>query len=147
MKEQTTWYDEGLQFKCTGCGACCGGSPGYVFLTEEDEKNIAEELNISISAFQKKYTCIFLGKRSLIEAKENHDCIFLKNKQCSIYHSRPKQCRTYPFWSGIMQKKEHWIEEKQYCEGIDRKDGNFYSKEQIEKILLEKSSTKPGQFE
>ena len=143
MKEEQTlpWYKDGLKFKCTGCGACCTGSPGYVFLTSEDENNISKELKISIQEFQKKYTRIFMGRRSLTEDKKNYDCVFLKNNKCSLYESRPKQCRTYPFWSGIMQKKEHWEEEKQYCEGINHSESKHYSQEKIEEILLEKTST------
>lgn len=142
QKQNSPWYKDGLKFKCTGCGACCTGSPGYVFLTEEDESKIAKELNISIEQFQKKYTRLFMGRRSLIEDPKNFDCVFLKNNRCQLYHSRPKQCRTYPFWNGIMQKKEHWEEEKGHCEGIENSDSHFYSKDQIEAILSEKESTK-----
>lgn len=134
-EENTPWFKEGLKFKCTGCGACCTGSPGYVFLTEHDEKRIANFLKISIPEFQKKFTRIFMGRRSLNEDPKNFDCIFLKNNQCSLYEARPKQCRTYPFWSGIMQKKEHWEEEKGYCEGIESKDARLYSKDEIEEFL------------
>ena len=143
MKEdqKSPWYKDGLKFQCTGCGACCTGSPGYVFLTPEDEDNIAKELNISLQDFQKKYTRLFMGRRSLIEDQKNYDCVFLKNNKCSLYQSRPKQCRTYPFWSGIIQKKDHWEEEKQYCEGIDHPESKHYSKNKIEEILMENSST------
>jgi Fe-S-cluster containining protein len=80
-EENTPWFKEGLKFKCTGCGACCTGSPGYVFLTEHDEKRIANFLKISIPEFQKKFTRIFMGRRSLNEDPKNFDCIFLKNNQ------------------------------------------------------------------
>ncbi|NBO23986.1 MAG: YkgJ family cysteine cluster protein [Chlamydiae bacterium] len=136
------WYKDGLHFKCTGCGACCTGSPGYVFLTEEDEQLIAKELNISIVEFQKTYTRLFMGRRSLNEDPKNYDCVFLKNNRCSLYQSRPKQCRTYPFWSGIMQKKSHWEEEKNHCEGIEHPDSKFYTEAEIETILKERSETK-----
>ena len=36
------WYHEGLRFECTGCGDCCTGAPGYVWLTEEEIRALAE---------------------------------------------------------------------------------------------------------
>lgn len=129
------WYEKGLHFSCTGCGKCCTGSPGYVFLTEEDELKIANHLKISLEEFQKKYTCIFMGRRSLIEGKKNYDCIFLKDSKCTLYEARPKQCRTYPFWSSIMESKKNWDEEKLACEGIESKDSKYFSKEQIEELI------------
>ncbi len=132
--EKERWYQKGLKFKCTGCGACCTGSPGYVFLTEIDEKRIADALNISIETFQKKYTRMFLGRRSLIEDPKNYDCVFLKNNQCSLYEARPKQCRTYPFWSGILQSRQNWEEEKKYCEGIESKEAIHFPANQIDEI-------------
>ena len=30
------WYAEGLRFKCTECGQCCTGAPGYVWVNEEE---------------------------------------------------------------------------------------------------------------
>jgi len=55
------WYHAGLKFKCTGCGKCCTGSPGYVFLTDEDEVRLADFLKMTISDFQRKYTRLFMG--------------------------------------------------------------------------------------
>ncbi len=133
--ESKSWFHQGLYFKCTGCGSCCGGSPGYVFLTESDEIRLAQSLSLSVEEFQKKYTRLFMGRRSLIEKKEQYDCIFLENQKCSVYESRPKQCRTYPFWSGIMENPENWEDEKRYCEGIESKDAVFFSEESIKKNL------------
>lgn len=117
VNDEKPWYQEGLPFKCTGCGRCCGGSPGAVWLQQEDIERISSELNISKEAFLKEYTHRINGRLSLKE-KPNYDCILLENKRCSVYQVRPKQCRTYPFWDGILESKETWEAEKHYCEGI-----------------------------
>ena len=32
------WYaEEGLAFECTGCGDCCTGAPGYVWVIRDPE--------------------------------------------------------------------------------------------------------------
>jgi len=130
------WYHAGLKFKCTGCGKCCTGSPGYVFLTDEDEVRLADFLKMTISDFQRKYTRLFMGQRSLIEDSKTYDCVFLKNDSCILYGARPKQCRTYPFWSSIIESKEDWDETKLACEGIESKEAPTISLEEIEKNLL-----------
>lgn len=111
------WYHEGLKFSCTECGACCTGGPGYVWVTVEEIKKIADHLSLSVDAFSQKYIRKIYKRFSLIE-KQNFDCIFLEGKRCSIYEVRPNQCRNYPFWDTILVSKEKWEEEKKYCEGI-----------------------------
>ena len=36
------WYKDGLQFECTGCGDCCTGEPGYVWVSEQEIQNLAD---------------------------------------------------------------------------------------------------------
>ncbi len=112
------WYNEGLNFKCTGCGQCCTGAPGYVWITDDDIKKIAAHLNLTIEDFKGQYVRNVDGLKSLIE-KSNFDCIFLKENKCTIYHLRPAQCRTYPWWPGILESKERWLQTARHCEGID----------------------------
>jgi len=83
------WFKDGLHFKCTGCGKCCTGSPGYVFLSEEDLLVLALSLNLSIAECTALYTCEVEGQLCLIDAPESTDCIFLKENQCTIYSGRP----------------------------------------------------------
>lgn len=124
------WYEKGLKFKCTGCGACCSKEPGYVWLTEKDIETAATHLNLSRNEFLKKYTRNVSGRYSLIE-HPNYDCIFLKENRCSIYLSRPKQCRTFPFWEGNLESRDTWNEAALGCEGINHKDAKLLSIEEI----------------
>ena len=117
--EALPWYKEGLSFKCTGCGKCCAGCPGYVWVSLSEIKEMAEHLDLSTEEFSEKYVRKIGKKYSLKELPgKDYSCVFLKNNQCSIYEVRPKQCRTYPFWPQILKSKESWREEAKDCEGI-----------------------------
>lgn len=118
------WYKQGLHFQCAGCGGCCTGAPGYVWLTDEEEKQIAEFLGISLEEFEKTYTRMVYGlRRSLKEIPQsNYDCVFFNSetKQCSIYDVRPAQCRTWPFWDSLLESKNAWDEASKSCPGCNQ---------------------------
>jgi Fe-S-cluster containining protein len=119
IKEEEPWYQEGLNFKCTECGQCCTGSPGYIWVTEQEIIAIAAFLNLSIEDFSARYLRVVEDRISLLELPKNYDCIFLKDKKCQIYPVRPKQCRTFPWWPKNLKSKEDWQEAAQFCEGIN----------------------------
>lgn len=125
------WFREGLRFKCTECGQCCTGAPGYVWLTEAEAGAIAEELGISIENFFKKYVRKVGNKLSLIEDSKTYDCVFLKDKKCQVYSVRPKQCRTFPWWSANLTSQQAWDRAGEYCEGINHPEGELFSVERI----------------
>jgi len=129
------WYKEGVHFSCTGCGKCCTGFPGYVWISDEEISALANHLRISDEEFRKKYTRMCYGRVSLKELKPHYDCIFLKNNQCSIYAYRPKQCRTFPFWQENMESRTSWDQLTSYCEGINRIEKDKISYETIVKEL------------
>ncbi len=135
LQDENPWYQNGLRFKCTGCGKCCTGSPGYVWLSKEEMQAIANHLNITIERFMRTYIRQKEGRYSLIEKPSlNFDCVFLKGTRCSIYEVRPQQCRTYPWWIGNLKSKECWEEAAKICEGITE-DAPLVSLEEIEKNL------------
>jgi Fe-S-cluster containining protein len=118
------WIEgKALTFKCTGCGACCTGSPGFVWLTTHDMERLSKHFDLTKEEFLAKY-CRKVGSRySLLEDSKTYDCVFLKGNKCSLYNARPKQCRTYPFWSEVIKSKDSWDLEQLYCEGINHPDG------------------------
>ena len=114
------WYQEGLTFKCTGCGQCCTGAPGYVWVTEKEMQEIANLLQITLVQFKRTYVRQRDNRYALIEKKsENNSCIFLKNNKCQIYPARPSQCRTFPWWKENLNTRESWAIAAQSCEGIN----------------------------
>lgn len=131
------WYRKGLRFTCTGCGKCCSGSPGVVWVSDEEADKISKLLKISKEVFIKKYTRLIGNKLSLIERKNqgSYDCIFLKDKMCQVYEDRPLQCRTFPWWKENLTSKDSWNELKEYCEGVDHSDAPLVPLGDIEKNL------------
>ena len=43
------WYASGLRFTCeAGCGLCCTGAPGFVWVTAEEIADIAARLGLPV---------------------------------------------------------------------------------------------------
>ncbi len=138
MKLKDDWYKDGLNFSGTRCGNCCTGPPGYVWFGNDEANAIAAYLNISITAFRKRFAKRIHGQWSLKEIFNagQHDCVFLTRDEqgkagCSIYPVRPTQCRTWPFWPENLDDTSDWQEAARTCPGIGR--GKLYP---IEKIRL-----------
>lgn len=116
------WYKDGLRFKCTECGQCCTGSPGYVWLSEEDVETLTKLLGIDRPEFIRRYTRTVHGRLSLLEHSRTYDCVFLEGKRCKVYQGRPKQCRMFPWWPEHLTSPEAWEEAASRCEGINHPD-------------------------
>jgi Fe-S-cluster containining protein len=129
------WYKEGLRFQCTGCGGCCTGSPGFVWVGEEEINALSNLLQITPQEFIRTYTKKVGFRLSLLEHPRTFDCVFLKGKQCQVYSARPKQCRTFPWWEDHLHSKEAWKEAIDRCEGIDHADAPLVPFEEIQKEL------------
>tara|TARA_Y100001970_G_scaffold184399_1_gene224285 strand:- start:18027 stop:18488 length:462 start_codon:yes stop_codon:yes gene_type:complete len=114
---------DGIKFQCQSSGNCCvsRGSYGFVYLSKKDITRFAKYFKISITEFKLKYCQITDGYIHLTEKKSfKGKCIFLKQKKCSVYKSRPSQCRTWPFWNENMNTKT-WNEDIAInCPGIGK---------------------------
>ncbi len=130
-----TWYKDGLRFKCTECGQCCTGSPGYVWVTIPEIEAMAKEKGLNVNEFSMRYVRRVGNRYSLVERK-NYDCIFLDGKRCTIYKTRPKQCRTYPWWPMNLKSKKEWDEMASVCEGVNHPDGELVPFGEIERQRL-----------
>lgn len=99
------WYENGLDFSCTGCGKCCKVD-GDVWLAPEEVDSIMTYLgyntqnDASIEEFRKKYVRAEVtsadGDQSqswmCLKRKEGA-CVFLDPVgKCGIYDVRPIQC-------------------------------------------------------
>ena len=114
----------GIKFKCQSSSNCCisRGNYGYVYLSTKDLYNLSKFFSISNSQFKKKYCEFNDGYLHLKEINKNGNCIFLNNKKCSVYKSRPTQCRTWPFWKENLNAKKWNNEIIKFCPGIGKGD-------------------------
>jgi Fe-S-cluster containining protein len=71
----------------------------------------------------------------------NYDCIFWKNGGCTVYPSRPLQCKTFPFWESVLSSEAAWNGTSETCPGMGK--GALYSKDEIQTRLHEHESESP----
>jgi len=152
------FYAKGLRFSCIRCSNCCRHESGFVFLSWNDVSRLRAALNMEYNEFRETF-CRWIpsanGTSQLsLREKSNLDCIFWKtgsaaelntNAQavsglpeaggCSVYNSRPLQCRSYPFWPSVLKSGKNWKMTGQDCPGMDR--GTLHSPDTIEKWLAQ----------
>jgi len=130
-EQQQPWYKGGLQFQCTGCGDCCTGAPGYVWVNKEEIATLAATVNLAVADFEDRYVKA-VGVRKSLKEYPNGDCVFFDNqsRKCKVYSARPRQCRTWPFWDSNIRTPEAWAETCQVCPGSGT--GRLYQVEQIQ---------------
>ena len=126
------WYKDGLRFKCTGCGDCCTGAPGYVWVNRADIEAMAAAVEMAVAEFEDRYVRQVGVRKSLVE-HANGDCVFFDNRtrKCRVYKARPRQCRTWPFWQSNVATPEAWAETCRVCPGSGQ--GRLYQLDQIER--------------
>lgn len=112
------WYAGGLRFACTRCGACCTGAPGHTWVTPDEIEALASHLGLSLDAFGRRYLRRVGDRYALLENARTGACVLLDGRRCSVYETRPRQCRAYPFWERNLASPERWRAEAAACEGI-----------------------------
>lgn len=117
------WYAEGLRFRCTGCGDCCTGEPGAVWVNDDEIAELAAFLAISPEELERRFVRKIGRRRSLFERFDG-DCVFFDpdKRGCRVYPARPVQCRTWPFWSDNLESREAWDEAERVCPGSGQGD-------------------------
>lgn len=129
-----SFIEQGIQFQCQGSGNCCvsRGGYGFVYMTLEDRRRMANHLKLTTSSFTKKYCDQADGIWKIANPAEG-DCMFLKNRRCSVYEGRPTQCRTWPFWPEALKPKTWTGEIASFCPGVGK--GKIWSKAEVEAEL------------
>ena len=125
------WYSDGLAFECASCGGCCGGFPGYVWVSDEEADAIAEFMEITREKFVASY-CKSVGGRHTLREVDKWNCVMLDDGKCRIYDARPVQCRTFPFWTENLRSRAAWNAAARGCPGMDT--DRLYTFEEIERL-------------
>ena len=123
------WYTDGLRFKCTQCGNCCTGPPGYVWFNEAEGRAMAKAMGETEASFLKTHAKQVRGKWTLREIRTEHgmDCVLLDRESvpgkalCSVYQARPAQCGGWPFWPENLASRQAWEDVKRTtpCPGMN----------------------------
>ncbi len=123
------WFEDGLRFRCTRCGNCCTGTPGYVWVNDAELAAIADFRGELVEEVTGLHTRLAKQGRTLRE-KDNGDCVFYdRERGCTIYPVRPRQCRTWPFWESNVATPEAWQRTCEVCPGSGK--GALISAEEI----------------
>jgi Fe-S-cluster containining protein len=136
--KKAPFYERGLRFSCVRCSVCCRYESGFVFLSRPDLDALSFELKMKSDDFIAA-CCRWIGTpegfyQLSLREKSNYDCIFWKDG-CTVYKARPRQCRSFPFWPGILESPGGWKNAALSCPGMGK--GSLYTKEQIETCLHE----------
>ena len=132
----SAWYRDGLRFECTRCGNCCGGASGTVRVSDDEIEALAQRVGVAASEFRAAYTRkVHRRGTSLRERRDGTCVLYDEGRGCTVYEERPRQCRTWPFWSSVLHSPERWAEEARGCPGMDR--GPLHDLVRIEESLRE----------
>ena len=125
------WYHEGLRFQCTGCGNCCTGQPGYVWVNKGEIEALAGAVGLAVPEFEETFVRR-VGRRRSLKELPNGDCVLFDSltRRCRVYEVRPRQCCTWPFWESNVRGPEDWEETCRVCPGSGR--GPIVPPEQID---------------
>ena len=108
-----------------------------MWLSEEDIYQIAEALQSPPHDVVERYVTRQEGRWALNEDPQNGDCVFLKERRCTLYEGRPRQCRTFPWWPSTLKSEARWAEVKRVCEGVEAEGAPLVSLAEIEATLAE----------
>ncbi|MBA4387195.1 MAG: hypothetical protein C0404_04385 [Verrucomicrobia bacterium] len=139
--ETPCFFEAGLQFECTGCGRCCTGEPGSIYVSPGEIDRIAALTGMPRPALVSEHLRPYKDSYSIRE-RPNGDCHFLLDNRCSIYAARPRQCSTFPFWLRILSVEANWRYTASRCPGIGR--GRLFTKQQILEIISDERPCTPG---
>lgn len=76
---------------CNQCGTCC--KLFLINLTKEEynSKSYKTQFDEHVNDFQEAE----LTGANILETKNQTECIYLKDKKCSIHKNRPQSCRNF----------------------------------------------------
>lgn len=131
MQSDLPWYRDGLRFECTGCGDCCTGAPGHVWVNNQEIEAIARLMALDAEFFEDQYVRR-VGARKSLKEFPGGDCVLFDTatRKCTVYAARPRQCRTWPFWDSNLKTPADWAYTCQVCPGSGK--GKLHSLSQIE---------------
>ena len=85
------YQEVSAQIDCTTCGNCC--KVMLPSLSKADIKRLALHQQLSIQEFKQRFLAL---DEENAWGFNQQPCPFLENNRCTVYESRPRDCRSYP---------------------------------------------------
>ena len=92
-----------------------------MFLSQSDLDQLSVFLKLPADEVRARYCReVNWGGSTRLSLREqaNYDCVFWGEGGCTVYASRPLQCRSFPFWPSQLADRESWETAAQDCPGI-----------------------------
>ncbi len=116
--------------KCKKCGWCCKAQ--NAMLTQDDVRRLCIHFKYSYEELYEKY----LDNNLKIPYLKS-PCPFLNEEnRCTIYHIRPKVCKTYPFIDFLMVVKPCLLGEEIF--GMMIRNGDLFKENKTDNQQLQK---------
>jgi len=92
-----------------------------VWVNADEIAQLAQYLELTPRRFEHQYMRR-LGLRNALHERASGDCVFFDpcERRCIVYPARPVQCRSYPFWDGLIEDKQSWARLRDGCKGAQR---------------------------
>jgi Fe-S-cluster containining protein len=93
-------------------------------------------LELSPAEFRRRFRLRLEDGVHALDPGSDSPCTFYDDETgCAIYEARPTQCRTWPFWPEVVNRKRSWERAARDCEGMDQ--GRCFSVTEIERGLMQ----------
>jgi Fe-S-cluster containining protein len=102
-----------------------------VWINQSEIEALAKRFSMTVTEFKRTYVRK-IGIRFSLKEFPNGDCVFFDSEKrtCQAYEDRPRQCKTWPFWSSNLKTPEAWEQTCAHCPGSGT--GKLHTLEQIE---------------
>ncbi len=119
-----------FRFQCQRSGRCCTGGTGFVWVEEDELEGLARAAGQAPEAFAsghlRRVNDPATGRQRLsLREGPGHAggsgdaCSLLEgHNHCSVYEARPRHCRSFPFWDGVLTDPEAFERARSTCPGI-----------------------------
>ncbi len=114
------WYKDGLKFGCTGCGDCCRGPGGYVWISIAEAEALADALGMEFENFTRSMLRKTITGLALVDDRDGNCPLLGPDGRCKVYNARPVQCRTWPWWNENLVSPDRWRDAATRCPGMNR---------------------------
>lgn len=91
---ETAYGEVAQKVDCTRCANCCRKLNPT--LTMADAKRLARHLDMPLKAFSTRHLDKIKHDKNEVLIFKKRPCPFLKNKRCSVYDFRPRDCHSFP---------------------------------------------------
>ena len=140
------WWMKGVPFSCQAdCGKCCDEPGGIVYLRPEDAKILSKHHQLEMDEWLERDCRQTIDGRFVLKSDPITDiCIYLSaDKKCTVYESRPVQCKSYPFWPENLRSERSWKRTIEECTGLYSEDAITIDGDTIKaKMLADREATR-----